>query len=114
MNSHDQQSPSTHEAHNASDDDIGFFDREDTIKWILRVFYALCAVLVLMDFIVHRHIYVNFEEIPTFYALYGFVACVVLVLLAKVMRILLMRSETYYEPENTDDNSEAGSNGRLN
>jgi hypothetical protein len=91
----------------------GFFDRPSTISWILRVFYALCIILVLLDFVVHRHIYVDFEKIPTFYALYGFVACVVLVLLAKVMRFLLMRGEDYYEPLNDDDNSSAGSDGRL-
>jgi len=31
-----------------------------------------------------------------FYALYGFVACVLLVLLAKEMRKLVMRNEDYY------------------
>ena len=94
-------------------EELGFFDRPKTIKWILGVFYALCVLLVAFDFIVHRHIYVDFEKIPTFYALYGFVACVVLVLLAKIMRVMLMRDETYYEEANSDDNSEAGENGRL-
>jgi len=32
-----------------------------------------------------------------FYALFGFVACVVLVLVAKHLRKLLMREETFYE-----------------
>ena len=93
--------------------EVDFFDRPETIKRILGVFYALCLILVGLDFIVHRHIYVDFEKIPTFYAGYGFVACVVLVLLAKIMRILLMRDETYYEEANSDENSEAGENGRL-
>ena len=74
-----------------------FFDRPATIKWILRIFYGLCIALVALDFVVHRHIYVWFETLPTFYALYGFVACVVLVLLAKIMRVLLMRDEDYYD-----------------
>jgi hypothetical protein len=90
-----------------------FFDKPNNIKWLLRVFYFICVLLVALDFIVHRHIYLDFEKIPTFYALYGFVACVVLVLLAKIMRLMLMRSETYYEPSNSDDNSESGNNGRL-
>ncbi|WP_240612752.1 hypothetical protein [Alteromonas flava] len=110
MSLHEKPSQAHHEMHGESP---GFFDKPDTVKWILRVFYALCVLLVVLDFVVHRHIYVTFENIPTFYALYGFVACVVLVLLAKVMRILLMRSEEYYEPANTDENSAAGSNGRL-
>lgn len=107
-----QESQTTmQEPHNNETPD--FFDRPETVTWILRVFYALCVLLVVLDFVVHRHIYVYFEELPTFYALYGFVACVVLVLLAKIMRVLLMRDEDYYEPHNTDENSAAGSNGRL-
>jgi hypothetical protein len=58
----------------------------------------LCSILlVVADFIVHRHIYVSFEEIPAFYALYGFIACVVLVVIAKGMRLLVMRDEHYYD-----------------
>jgi hypothetical protein len=37
-----------------------------------------------------------------FYALYGFVACVLLVLLAAEMRKLVMRDEDYYERDGTD------------
>ena len=38
-----------------------------------------------------------FEGLWGFYAIYGFVACVILVLLAKEMRKLLMRDEDYYD-----------------
>lgn len=83
-----------------------FFDRPSTITWILRVFYAICVLLVVLDFVVHRHIYIWFETLPAFYALYGFVACVVLVLLAKVMRVVLMRDEDYYDkPEDEEPQS---------
>lgn len=89
---HNNANPDSHDHNNDS-----FFDKPKNVSIILYVFYALCAVLVALDFVVHRHIYVHFEEIPTFYALYGFVACVVLVVLAKLMRLGLMRSETYYD-----------------
>ena len=75
-----------------------FFDRPETIKWILRIFYFLSVVLVLADFIVHRHIMTDMEKIPTFYAAYGFIACTILVLIATQMRKWLMRDEEYYEP----------------
>ena len=74
-----------------------FFDRPSTVKWILRIFYALCILLVLVDFIVHRHIETDIEKIPAFYAIYGFVACVLLVVIAKEMRKVLIRDEHYYE-----------------
>lgn len=91
--------------HSSSDEnnENDFFDKPKNVTIILRVFYALCIILVVADFVVHRHIYVDFEKIPTFYALYGFVACVVLVVLAKVMRKGLMRDEDYYDKTESED-----------
>ena len=77
--------------------EVTFFDQPRNVALILKTFYALCIILVLLDFFVHRHIYVYFETIPAFYAFYGFVACVVLVVLAKIMRKGLMRDEHYYD-----------------
>lgn len=97
----DEQSKST-----TQDAESDFFDKTKNVEMILKVFYVICALLVVLDFVVHRHIYVSFEEIPAFYAIYGFVACVVLVVLAKVMRNYLMRDEDYYdavEPEEGKD-----------
>jgi len=74
-----------------------FFDKKENIDKIIKVFYLLCALLVVADFIVHRHIYHDWENIPAFYAVYGFVGCVVLVLIAKLMRKFLMREEDYYD-----------------
>ncbi len=76
---------------------VPFFDNPKNVMWILRIFYAICVLLIVADFVVHRHIYVSFEEIPAFYALYGFVACVVLVVIAKAMRKFVMRDEKYYD-----------------
>ena len=44
----------------------------------------------------------GFESWPGFYALYGFAACVALVLAARELRKLLMRPEDYYEGEHGD------------
>ncbi|GHA17611.1 hypothetical protein GCM10008090_29150 [Arenicella chitinivorans] len=75
----------------------GFFDKPENISKMLKVFYVICGLLVIADFVVHRHIYHDWEKIPAFYAIYGFVGCVVLVLIAKEMRKLLMRGEDYYD-----------------
>lgn len=74
-----------------------FFDRPENVKRLLRGFYAICVLLVVIDFVVHRHIGFAWEKIPAFYALYGFVACVLLVVLAKMMRHVVMRKEDYYD-----------------
>lgn len=75
----------------------GYFDKPENIQKMLKVFYVLCGLLVIVDFIVHRHIYHDWENIPAFYAIYGFVGCVVLVVIAKKMRNFLMRGEDYYD-----------------
>jgi len=76
-----------------------FFDHPGNVKKVLRVFYAICAVLLLADFVIHRHVYHEWEGLWGFYAGYGFVACVLLVLIAKEMRKVLMRREDYYDDE---------------
>ncbi|HCH23850.1 MAG TPA: hypothetical protein DE179_06085 [Oceanospirillaceae bacterium] len=74
-----------------------FFDKPENIGKMLKVFYALCVVLVVVDFVVHRHVYHSWENIPAFYAIYGFVGCVALVVVAKAMRKVLMKEEDYYD-----------------
>ena len=74
-----------------------FFDDPGNVKKVLRVFYVVCALLLLADVVYHRHVVHAWEGVWGFYAGYGFVACVLLVLIAKEMRKLLMRREDYYD-----------------
>jgi len=76
---------------------IHLFDRPKNVDRLLKGFYATCILLVLADFILHRHVGFDWEKIPAFYAIYGFVACVLLVVVAKRMRNVLMRKEGYYD-----------------
>lgn len=73
------------------------FDNPKNIKRLLYIVYACCILLVLLDFVIHRHIYHSWESLFGFYAIYGFIGCVVLVLIAKWMRTFLMRDEDYYD-----------------
>ena len=81
------------------DDKVYLFDKPENVKRLMHLLYAVCGVLVLLDFVIHRHILHSWENIPAFYAIYGFVGCVVLVLVAKWMRTFLMRPEDYYDKE---------------
>ena len=74
-----------------------FFDKPENVKWMMRGFYVICILLVVADFIIHRHIGLPWEEIFAFYAVYGFVACVLLVVVAKELRKIIMRKENYYD-----------------
>ena len=64
---------------------------------MLWALVAMCIATIGADFVYHRHIVHPWEGVWGFYAIYGFVACVVLVLVAKELRKLLMRAEDYYD-----------------
>jgi len=73
------------------------FDKSENVARLLRGFYIVCGILFALDFIIHRHMSLAWEHLPGFYAIFGFVACVLLVLVAKEMRKVLMRKEDYYD-----------------
>lgn len=78
---------------------IYIFDKPENVKCVLYALYLLCAGLFIADFILHRHNYHQWEEIPAFYALFGFGAYVIIVASAALLRKLVMRPEDYYEPK---------------
>ena len=80
-----------------SSDNSGWADKPETRRLIRRVLYVVCVALVVADFFAHRHIYVGIERVPAFYALYGFVALVGVVMAAKALRLLVRRDEEYYD-----------------
>ena len=82
-----------------SDEREYYFDKPENVSFVLRIFYAICGLLIVGDIFIHRHIIHSLENIFGFYALYGFVACVALVLIATQMRKILMRDEDYYDDE---------------
>lgn len=73
-----------------------FFDKPENITKVLWIFHMLCALLLVIDAVYHRHTMHAWEELWGFYALFGFVACVVLVLAAIQLRKLVMVDERYY------------------
>lgn len=80
-----------------ADDNPGWADKPDNQRLIRRILYVACALLVVADFVVHRHIYTDIERVPAFYALYGFVALVGVVMAAKGLRYFVKRNEDYYD-----------------
>ncbi len=68
-------------------------------NWIIRIFLVGCVVLLLLDFVIHRHVTHPWENLFGFYSIYGFVACVILVLAATQLRKILMRDEDYYDAD---------------
>ena len=78
------------------------FDDPKNVKRLLHFLYVCCALLFILDFVIHRHVIHSWENLWGFYPIYGFVGCVVLVLVATWMRTFLMRPENYYDSEGQD------------
>jgi hypothetical protein len=74
-----------------------WLDDRANVDRLVRGFYAVCALLLLLDLFVPRHGAFAIEHLFGFYAFFGFAACVTLVLVAKQLRGVLMRPEDYYD-----------------
>jgi len=73
------------------------FDRPRNVRIVILGLYAACIIVLAADFLVDRYADHPWESLFGFYALYGFAACVLLVLIAKGLRKILMRPEDYYD-----------------
>ena len=92
-----------HNKHEAvKDERVNIFDNPKNVQRLIRGFFVCCVLLLIADLLFHRHLSFAEGVMPLegwfgFYAFYGFVACVLLVLAATQMRKVLMRSEDYYD-----------------
>ena len=73
------------------------FDNPRNVKRAIYALYAVCAISLLGEFVINRHVDHPWEALFGLYPLYGFGACVLLVLIAKEMRKILMRKDDYYD-----------------
>ena len=63
-----------------------------------RLFYAVLAVLVLMDLLVPKGELPWWEALTGFSAVYGFISCVLIIVVSKLIgHAGLMKSEDYYD-----------------
>ena len=60
---------------------------------------TICGLLLLADFFYEKHPQIDADGYFGFYGIYGFVGCVGLVLAAKLLRIIVMRPEDYYDKD---------------
>ena len=74
-----------------------WLDSPNNIKFIIWALVIFCAVLFFLDGFYHKHTHFDVEHLFGFYGVYGFFVCVALVLVAKALRKILMRSEDYYD-----------------
>ncbi len=80
------------------DEELAMFDHPRNVKRLLYGFFTSVALLLVLDLFYHKHAVFPWEGAFGFYAVFGFVACVILVLVAKyILRPLVMRKEDYYD-----------------
>ena len=77
--------------------ELTFLDSERNRLKVRKYFYVSLVILLIIDFFPHKHVHFNWENAPFFYAVYGFIACVSLIFVAKLLRLLVKRREDYYE-----------------
>jgi len=74
-----------------------FLERPETIKKLWIFLYVCCALTVIPEFFVQRHVYFGVDGFFGFYAVLGFLSCVVLILVAKLGGLFLKKSPDYYQ-----------------
>ena len=77
---------------------IDFF--RDRLKLVIRLSYVGLALLVAWDvlFVSKEHAHTAIEHIPGFWAVFGFVACVLIIIVSKWYGHLgIMTREDYYD-----------------
>jgi hypothetical protein len=92
---------------------LHIWDDPRNVRTLIRGFFVLAGLVFLLDIwflFVHKHASFEHGELPIetwfgFYSVYGFVSCVLLVVVAKQLRRILMRDENYYGTSATYDAS---------
>jgi hypothetical protein len=74
-----------------------WLDSPANVTKLYRGLWVVCLAIVSIDLWLHRHEELDFATWFGFYGIYGFCACVALVLAAKQMRRVVMRDEDYYD-----------------
>ena len=74
-----------------------WLDKPRNVRFLWRAFLALLALTVLVELVVTLHPHFAVESVFGFHALYGFVACLAMIVVAKALGAVLKRPDTYYE-----------------
>jgi sterol desaturase/sphingolipid hydroxylase (fatty acid hydroxylase superfamily) len=76
--------------------------RPATIRKLWVVFIAILVATVAVEPLVTHEAYFGIDGTFAFNAWYGFVACVALIVIAKLLGLVLKRPDTYYDEQRND------------
>ncbi len=77
--------------------ELTIFDNPKNVKRLRLIFFILLIVVLAAEFFVEMHGEFAVEHFYGFYAVYGFMAYVFLIFVAKGLRRIIMRKEEYYD-----------------
>jgi len=72
-------------------------------RFFWGMFFVSLVVSLILDIVLLRfhilHYHFSFQYIPEFFAVFGLIGCIILILVAKGMGYFVVRDEDYYERE---------------
>ena len=72
--------------------------RPESIRRLWIVFIAILILTLIPDLFLHRHEEFGIDGTFGFYAWFGFLSCVIMVVAAKLLGFVLKREDVYYDP----------------
>lgn len=76
-----------------------WLDRPSSIPKLWVGFVVVLSITVVAEFFVSLHPHFDVENFPAFNALYGFLTCILMIIVAKGLAIFLKRPDTYYREQ---------------
>ena len=77
--------------------------RSENIRKLWILFIAILIATVVAGLFVHQHESFGIEDSFGFFAWYGFITCVGMVIFAKILGLFLKRQEDYYDTGSNKD-----------
>ena len=74
-----------------------WFEQRRYTRWLWPVFIFLLICAVVAELFIHGHPHFWLDSLFAFNAWFGFLACAVMLVVAKGLALFLKRPDTYYE-----------------
>ncbi len=74
-----------------------WLDQPGNVKKVVWTLWGICGVLLVADLVYQKHAVYDWEALPFFFPVFGFLAGTVIVLGAKELRKVIKRDEDYYD-----------------
>ena len=81
---------------------FSWLEKGNSTRNIIYFLSVICAGLLVADFFYHRHGHFKIEELPGFFAIYGYVMFSLIIFLATLLRFFVKRREDYYGKKAVD------------